>query len=94
MIRKFFIAMVAMFCVCTTLAQRYSTNFTLTENPISEGGKWVNGESVGFDWNNVLTAPGEAFGAHLIDGPRYADCIAHLNTSFVADQFAQGTVSR
>ena len=38
-------------------ARTYTTNFPLTENPISEAGNWINGGSVGFDWSNVSTTP-------------------------------------
>ena len=34
----------------------YSTSFGLTENPISEGGVWINGAVTGVDWNNVQTS--------------------------------------
>lgn len=73
----------------------YTTSFAGTENPISEGGKWVNGKSVGLSWNNVQSIPGRAFAAAFVGGAsRYNDPIAHLNTSFAANQFAQGTVYR
>ena len=76
-------------------AASYSTNFGLTENPISEGGKWINGKAVGIDWNNVQSVPGKAYAADFTGLPsRYSDPIAHLNTSFTANQYAQGTVSR
>jgi hypothetical protein len=84
--------------VCTAGAF-YTTNFPATENPLSEGGKWVNGKVVGFDWNNPLTVPGIARASINSDtgGGRYDDSIAHLSTSFMtfaANQFAQGTVYR
>jgi hypothetical protein len=41
----------------------YSTRFQLDEDPISEGGKWINGEKEGIDWYNVITKHGVAFGA-------------------------------
>jgi hypothetical protein len=70
----------------------YSTNFTSTENPISDGGKWINGKSVGVDWNNVQCGGGKAYATAIATG--YNDDIAILNTSFTANQYAQGTVSR
>ena len=76
-------------------AASYSTNFGLTESPLSEGGKWVNGKDVGLAWNNVQSVPGKAYAADFTGYPsRYSDPIAHLNTSFTANQYAQGTVSR
>jgi hypothetical protein len=73
-------------------AQTYTTSFTATENPISEGGKWVNGKTTGLDWNDVQTIPGRAYGASIVGG--YDDDIAVLTTAFGANQYAQGTVYR
>jgi hypothetical protein len=82
----------------STTQGTYSTSFPLTENPISEGGIWVNGKAVGIDWNDVKTTPGKAFASMLSGGAsRYNDSIAHLSTSFMAfpaNQYAQGTVFR
>jgi hypothetical protein len=81
-------------CVITP-GSSYSTNFPGAENPLSEGGKWINGKAVGLDWNNVQSVPGKAFAAAFTGSPtRYSDPIAVLNTAFTANQFAQGTVSR
>src|SRR5262249_26630003 len=41
----------------------YSTRFQLDEDPISEGGKWINGGNDGIDWFNVITKNGVAYGA-------------------------------
>ena len=43
------------------VAKTYTTNFPLMENPISEGGNWVNGQAVGLDWTDIRTTPGFAF---------------------------------
>jgi hypothetical protein len=57
----------------------YSTNFPLTENPISEGGKWVNGGTIGLDWTNILTTGGvEAYGSSSGEGDGYDDSTAVL----------------
>jgi hypothetical protein len=81
---------------CTSSSGNYSTNFPLNENPISEGGKWVNGKLIGTNWNNALTVPGRATASVLSGNPsRYNDSIAHLSTSvatFTPNQFAQGVV--
>lgn len=81
---------------CTIVSgSTYSTNFSLTEDPLSEGGKWINGKAVGLDWNNVRSASGRAFASDFTGVPsRYSDPIAHLNTAFTPNQFAQGTVAR
>jgi hypothetical protein len=79
-------------------AVTYSTSFALTENPISEGGKWVNGKADGLSWNNIATANGLSVATHrMLTAPPYDDCIAHLSKSFMTfgnDQYAQGTVHR
>jgi len=73
-------------------AAGYSTSFSSTENPISEGGKWINGKVAGLDWNNAQSVPGKAHAAAFATG--YNDPIAILSTTFAADQYAQGTVYR
>jgi hypothetical protein len=45
------------------LVKSYSTHFPLNENPISEGGRWLNGAKDGLDWYDVITKNGVAFGA-------------------------------
>ena len=41
----------------------YRTDFKLDEDPISEGGIWLNGARDGLDWVNVVTQNGLAHGA-------------------------------
>lgn len=43
-------------------ARTYTTAFPSTENPISEGGNWINGGTTGLDWTDARTTPGKAFG--------------------------------
>jgi hypothetical protein len=78
-------------CPSSTSAASYTTNFDATENPLSEGGHWVNGGTTGLDWQNVRSASGLAYGT----GPSYGydDCIAHLtNHSIGANHQVSGTV--
>lgn len=78
---------------CGTIsADVYATNFLAAEKPLSEGGKWINGQARGLDWHDVQSTRGEAHAAQFATG--YDDDIAVLNTSFSANQFAQGTVFR
>jgi hypothetical protein len=70
----------------------YSTNFPLTESPISEGGRWINGQTVGLDWKNVNTTPGRAFGADASGTPNFNDPTALLTGTWGPDQTVQGTV--
>jgi hypothetical protein len=74
----------------------YTTTFPLTENPISEGGNWINGQTDGLDWTNVRTTPGFAFGVEsggLRPEPqRYDDSTALLTGTWGPNQTAQATV--
>lgn len=49
----------------------YSTNFQQTENPISEGGLWLNGLTDGLDWLDIRTETGVAYGTR-VGGMDYA----------------------
>jgi hypothetical protein len=68
----------------------YTTNFPLTENPISEGGNWVNGGALGIDWTNVSTTPGLAIGHEV--GVRFSDGTALLTGAWTPDQTAMAVV--
>ncbi len=69
----------------------YSTAFPLTEAPISEGARWINGKASGIDWSDVHTTPGLAFGAESGNGG-YDDSTALLTGTWGPDQSAQATV--
>jgi hypothetical protein len=45
------------------LVRSYGTRFLLDEDPISEGGFWLNGNKDGIDWTDVVTKNGIAYGA-------------------------------
>ena len=65
----------------------YTTSFPLTENPISEGGKWIGGQSAGGNlWGNVQTTPGLAFG--VSEPTQYGDPTAILAGSWGQAQSA------
>jgi len=68
----------------------YSTRFLLTENPISEGGKWINGQ-VGLEWDNVRTTTNFAFGTQNGSGG-YDDSTALLTGPWGPNQTAEATV--
>jgi hypothetical protein len=72
--------------------QSYSTSFPATENPISEGGKWINGRTTGLSWADVQTRPGLAFGTNVSGGPPYSDPTAVLTGTWGSNQKAQATV--
>jgi hypothetical protein len=41
----------------------YRTGFPANEDPISEGGIWLNGRKDGIDWADVITSNGKVYGA-------------------------------
>ena len=74
----------------------YRTNFLHAENPISEGGHWLNGQKDGLDWADVQTIPGRAFGLE-IGGVRpepqnYDDATAVLTGNWGPNQTVEATV--
>lgn len=73
----------------------YGTTFWLTENPMSEGGKWANGLTNGIDWCDMRTGGAMCFGTQTgtQSSGVFNDSTAVLNGSFGADQFAQATVN-
>ena len=71
-------------------AHNYTTTFPATENPVSEGGHWVNGGAVGLDWTNVSTTPGLAIGHQ--NRVSYSDATAILTGAWGPDQRAWASV--
>lgn len=70
--------------------RRYATGFPLTEDPISEGGRWIDGGTVGLDWTNVSTRAGVAIGHQV--GASYTDATALVTGSWAPNQEASATV--
>jgi hypothetical protein len=71
-----------------TPAALYSTDFGLTESPISDGGAW---RQAGLDWTRVITANGFAFGTQ--SGTRgFDDSYAYLTRTFPANQSATAVI--
>jgi hypothetical protein len=69
----------------------YATTFTTNENPISEGGRWINGKAVGIYSTDIQTVPGFAFGTQPGNNG-FDDSIALLSGSWAPDQTVQATV--
>lgn len=68
----------------------YSTHFPLSEDPISEGGKWSNGANDGIDWYNVITKNGVAYGA--VTKGEYTDPTALLTGAWGKNQIVKAKV--
>jgi hypothetical protein len=77
-------------CPLAARAGSYATSFTLSENPISEGGRWLNGGTVGLDWSDVSSSAGLAIGHQV--GASYTDATALLAGKWGPDQTVAGTV--
>jgi hypothetical protein len=68
-----------------TQGTTYTTTFPLTANPISESGRWINGQAVGLDWKDVRTTPGLASGLNSSTGV-YDDSTALLTGTWGPNQ--------
>ncbi len=69
----------------------YSTNFPLTQNPISENGAWRNGKTDGVKWSDCQSTPGFAFGTQTGTAD-YDDSVCVLNGIWGANQAVQVTI--
>ena len=63
-----------------------------SENPLAEGGAWINGAAIGLDWANVRTFRGLALGAQPDFAARYADSTALLTGTWGPNQTVEATV--
>jgi hypothetical protein len=72
-------------------AGTYTTDFPATENPITEGGRWINGKATGVDWSDVRTTNGMAIGTQT-GSNGYDDSTAILTGIWGSNQTVQATV--
>lgn len=84
------IAVVA--CSSLAWANSYSTAFPNTENPISQSGRWINGGTVGLDWTNMQTVPGQAYGTENCAAGPTDDSTAVLTGGWGPNQSISYTV--
>jgi hypothetical protein len=70
--------------ITPTTARNITTSFPLTENPISEGGRWIGGGSVGHDWTDISTTAGLAIGHQV--GASFTDATAIVGGEWGPDQ--------
>jgi hypothetical protein len=86
-----FLPVLIFFPVSETIARDYATNFPLNENPISENGNWVGGQSAGNNlWGNIRTNGTMAFG--VSEPTPFGDPTAILDGTWGPNQTAQATV--
>jgi hypothetical protein len=83
------LATLSFVCSVQALVGTYTTTFRLTENPISEGGRWINGRTVGLDWQDVRTTSGLAYGTQSGSSGTYDDSTAVLTGAWGRDQTVQ-----
>jgi hypothetical protein len=75
----------------------YTTVFALAENPISEGGRWIDGTTTGLQWGSVRTIVGtgqvrQATGTIVNGHPPYNDSTAVLAGTWGPNQAVQAVV--
>lgn len=87
---KIIALIIALSCGC--LARTYSTSFSATENPISEGGNWLNGAADGTSWGNVKTSSSQAHGTIINGAPPFDDSTAVVSGSWGSNQTVTATV--
>jgi hypothetical protein len=81
----------ALALVMVATAATYTTSFTGTENPLSEGGMWVGGQSAGGDlWGDVRKTPGLAFG--VSEPTQFGDPTGVLTGTWGPTQTVTGVV--
>lgn len=68
------------------LAKNYTTSFPVDENPISEGGNWINGMSTGVVWSNCAVTSGLLHGTQVSGSPNFSDSTALLTGTWGATQ--------
>jgi hypothetical protein len=79
-------------CGTNVSGQSYSTNFAGTENPLSEGGVWINGSITGYR-SDCASQPGRGYGTQVpITPPPYSDSWAILNLPFSPDVYSKAVV--
>lgn len=86
MIRFLLICYVAICALCLWGAS-YTTSFPLDEDPMSEGGRWVQGGTVGLLWSDIRTSGGRAYNKQS-GGNGFDDGTAILTGEWGADQDA------
>jgi hypothetical protein len=89
--QSFFVLLFLLTCNASVSAQTYFTTFGLTENPISENNRWINGKDVGLDWANAFTTSGLAIGRQS-GSTGYDDATALLAGNWGPDQTVQAKV--
>ena len=70
----------------------YTSKFPLTQNPISEGGNWINGLQTGLDWLNIRTASGVAYGTRTNQDGDAIDPTAILTGTWGWNQTAEAVL--
>ncbi len=71
----------------------YTTDFPVAENPLAEGGNWIDGKTTGLDWSDVRATRGMVFGTQIPPtGPPFNDSIAALTGAWNPNQMVTATV--
>lgn len=74
------------------IGKTYYTTFSGNEEPISEGGQWLNGKKDGLMWSDIRKIEGRAVGTNNF--AKYSDPTAILKGSWGPNQIVEATVYR
>jgi hypothetical protein len=86
-----FLLVLTFLCGAEAIARTYTTTFSATENPISEGGNWQSGQSAGNNlFGDIRTIGTMAYGVSM--PTQFGDPTAILTGTWGANQQAQATV--
>jgi hypothetical protein len=86
-----FLLIFTFLCGAEAIARTYTTTFSATENPISEGGNWQSGQSAGNNlFGDIKTIGTMAYGVSM--PTQFGDPTAILTGPWGANQQAQATV--
>jgi hypothetical protein len=77
--------------VASRAHRTFTTDFPRTEQPISEGGNWECGKTLGVDWADVATKQGLAYGLESGTGG-YDDSTALVTGPWGPNQTAEAIV--
>lgn len=74
------------------IARSYTIQFSSTQNPLSDGGNWLNGKTDGLDWSNVAVTNSKAIGLQSGINSNFDDATAVVGGTWGSNQTATATV--
>ena len=69
----------------------YRSNFSVAEDPISDGGRWISAKAAALDWSDIRTVPGLAYGSES-GTSKFDDSTALLAGNWGPNQMVEARV--